>query len=606
MIYGLFVGVDAYRLPVPPLFGCRNDVEALSALVTRRVPDAHLKTLVDAEATRQAVIDAFGSHLASAGPGDHAVFAFSGHGSQEIPPPELAGGEPDRLNETLVCADSRHDGVPDLADNELGALIAGVAANGADVVVLLDCCHSGSATRATRVRTAPSTATGPRALTTYLPAVQANPEAAESRHVCLSACESFQTAKEISIGGHDRGAFTVALEEALASLGPRASYAELLAALRGRIRDRVSDQDPKLSASGGFDPNAVVLDGGVSRSSLRIDFVANAWWLDAGAVDGLQAPTAAGAFVLDVHERGDAAAATVVATATVAVVEPGRARLDVSPPGALDVTRQYAGVVSSRPAGGLAVRLDVGTPAAIRDAIDASPMLVVADDAGPGRPIVVVDTTETPSIRRLDGTPLLGGGLASTATTEELIAALEHLARWFELRDRTLPGSTLARDVRIDVSAAHTLPSPVDGSIHLYYDASSGVPMPPRVVLRVENASNRRLCCGVVDLMDRWNAAVLVEPDWVPAGGTLDRVMRMSLPPGRDGPGATATDILKVVAAEREFSLDGWSLPPLDGFRADAAPSRSADRRLDLDVPTETPGGGGNWTTAELSLVTHR
>ncbi len=115
MIYGLFVGIDAYRSPVPPLFGCRNDVEALSALISRRAPDAHLKTLVDANATRQAIIDAFGSHLALAGRGDHAVFGFSGHGSQELTPLELAGREPDGLNETLVCADSRHDGVPDLS-----------------------------------------------------------------------------------------------------------------------------------------------------------------------------------------------------------------------------------------------------------------------------------------------------------------------------------------------------------------------------------------------------------------------------------------------------------------------------------------------------------
>ena len=55
--------------------------------------------------------------------------------------------EPTGANQTLVCADSRRAGVPDLADKELSVLLDDVAARGPHVLVVLDCCHSGGGTR---------------------------------------------------------------------------------------------------------------------------------------------------------------------------------------------------------------------------------------------------------------------------------------------------------------------------------------------------------------------------------------------------------------------------------------------------------------------------
>ncbi len=77
-----------------------------------------------------------------------ALFYYSGHGSQESPPPEFWHIEPDHLDETLVCYDSRNDGNWDLADKELAVLIAEVAARSPHLLCVLDCCHSGSGTRA--------------------------------------------------------------------------------------------------------------------------------------------------------------------------------------------------------------------------------------------------------------------------------------------------------------------------------------------------------------------------------------------------------------------------------------------------------------------------
>lgn len=113
-VYALLVGIDAYPAPVPALSGCRNDIEAVEALLTARVSGSghslHVRSLVDEEATRAAVIAGFRDHLTQAGAGDVALFYYSGHGSQEPAPEQWWHLEPDHLDETLVLHDSRTEG----------------------------------------------------------------------------------------------------------------------------------------------------------------------------------------------------------------------------------------------------------------------------------------------------------------------------------------------------------------------------------------------------------------------------------------------------------------------------------------------------------------
>ena len=130
-IYALLVGIDEYIAPVPPLKGCVNDIMAIAEYLQGRVASVgyqlHLRTLLNEEATRNAIADGFRQHLCQATSEDVAFFYFAGHGSQERSPQEFWTLEPDRLDETLVCYDSRSDGGWDLADKELAKLIAEVS-----------------------------------------------------------------------------------------------------------------------------------------------------------------------------------------------------------------------------------------------------------------------------------------------------------------------------------------------------------------------------------------------------------------------------------------------------------------------------------------------
>jgi uncharacterized caspase-like protein len=151
-LFALLVGIDEYQPPVGRLNGCVNDIEEVDNVLRELARDGRfvpsLVTLKNAQATRAAIIEGFREHLAKAGPDDVALFYYCGHGSQEAAPSELWSLEPDRLNETLVCYDSRQEGSWDLADKELALLTSDVAKSGVHLVCILDCCHSGSGTRA--------------------------------------------------------------------------------------------------------------------------------------------------------------------------------------------------------------------------------------------------------------------------------------------------------------------------------------------------------------------------------------------------------------------------------------------------------------------------
>lgn len=261
-VYALLVGIDDYPAPVPKLNGCVNDVEAMAALLTERVKGSgdalHSLMLKDGDATRDAVIDGFRTHLSRAQSGDVVFFHYSGHGSQETAPEEFWDIEPDHLDETLVLYDSRMPGKWDLADKELAALLAEITqAHSPHVLVVLDCCHSGSGTRAplddgiverraptdSRARPLDSFLFDPSdAATLTAPLGERNAlgdsgwALPRAHHVLLSGCRSNETSKEVMQDGRARGAMTVALGDVLASSGGALTYRDIHRRVSAEVR----------------------------------------------------------------------------------------------------------------------------------------------------------------------------------------------------------------------------------------------------------------------------------------------------------------------------------------------------------------------------------
>ncbi len=121
--------------------------------------------------TLQAIRDQFAQLTQQVAPGDFVYLHFSGHGSQA---PALSDdSELDGLDELFLPVDIGpwNDQVGQvenaLVDDEIGQMITGLRQKGADVWVVFDSCHSGTATRAApmgadpvRMRQLPASALG--------------------------------------------------------------------------------------------------------------------------------------------------------------------------------------------------------------------------------------------------------------------------------------------------------------------------------------------------------------------------------------------------------------------------------------------------------------
>lgn len=324
----LLVGIDDYGDSAPPLFGCVRDVKAAAEYFSNHVPkdELHQRCLVNGAATRAAVIEGFREHLGRASAGDTALFWFSGHGSQAPVPPELAATEPTGMMQTLVCADSRRGGVPDLCDKEVAVLIGEAVARGAHVVTVLDSCHSDGADRDQDAGTGPAwsgevdafgddtasrltarwapAAVEPLAMAALLPelgrsASTSSPGAARSAavlgagpgYVALAACRRDQTAREIQMAEGHRGVFSLAVLKQLELLGPDATYRELMTGVRCYVENLVSRQTPVLFPIAEPVVDQAFLGGAarVPRSSMTMRCLRGAWEIDAGACHGIVA-----------------------------------------------------------------------------------------------------------------------------------------------------------------------------------------------------------------------------------------------------------------------------------------------------------------------------
>lgn len=569
-IYALFVGIDDYLGGVTPLKGCVNDVTRLHDLLAARVSSGsdsfNPLLLANAQATRQGIIDAWRSHLGRAGPGDVALFCYAGHGSQENAPPEFWDFEPDHLNETLVCHDSRAADGWDLADKELAQLISEVAAKGPHFAVVLDCCHSGSGTRDAEDVTVRQQMADRRTrpVASYIvtpeqaaglqgqPHGVANPAMpwaaiASGRHILLAACRPEQTAKETVFPGPNglerRGAFSYYLQDTLQQSGAPLSYRDLFKRVNALVQGRVADQHPQLEASEPADLDQPFLGGVIPAAPAAFTLSSDremGWIVDAGAVHGIPQPVEDGETTRLAIFPFDADLASVrsldqsVGEASVTGVFPGQStvapvRFDRA---LLNAKTTYKAVVISTPLPPLTVAFE-GDEAALSLVREA-----VAGLDGPGRPSLLVRESDLAAaeyrlladagsgcfrIRRAaEALKLAVDTPGLDAESAQVVARrLEHIARWVSTARLANPASELARDaVRLDLYREHE-----SGELELL-DSSSGLRLAyeqvdggwrwPRMQIRLHNSTpDQRLFCMLLDLTETYS----VYAGLLPRGG---------------------------------------------------------------------------------------
>jgi hypothetical protein len=259
----LLVGINRYKIPGADLRGCVNDVRNLRAVLTTHYGFAlkDITTLTDLAATTKAMRDAITKLVRGAKKGDVLLFHYSGHGANV---PDKDGDEADRRDEILCPTDL--DWKAPLLDDWLRKAFNRLPA-GVNLTVIMDCCHSGTNTRAILPPDAP-------VIPRYLP----NPwdlVAAESGRrlrgkvkgslrrstparrkkdivavnipeVLVTGCRDTQTSADAEIGGSFNGALTYNLVATIKAARGKLTYRELHAGTVKRLKRDGFSQVPQL------------------------------------------------------------------------------------------------------------------------------------------------------------------------------------------------------------------------------------------------------------------------------------------------------------------------------------------------------------------------
>ena len=137
----LCIGINNYPGTHMDLAGCVNDAEDWAAELAAR--GFAVTKLLDAQATKAAMVAGFKSVVGGASSGDVVVITYSGHGTYV---PDTDGDEADGLDEALCPYDIQTGGAA-FIDDEIHAIFAS-RKSGVRLVLIADSCHSGTVTRA--------------------------------------------------------------------------------------------------------------------------------------------------------------------------------------------------------------------------------------------------------------------------------------------------------------------------------------------------------------------------------------------------------------------------------------------------------------------------
>lgn len=263
----VLIGINRYKIPGADLRGCVNDVVNMQGVLTTLHGFARkdITTLLDYDATKKNMQAAIKALVASGKKGDVLLLHYSGHGANV---PDANGDEADKRDEILCPTDL--DWKDPLTDDWLRSTIDKLKA-GVNLTIVMDCCHSGSNTRAILP---PDTKTMPR----YLPnpwdimaaesgrklrgkvarGMRAAPPAKRKRsdvavvdipEVLVTGCRDTQTSADAQIGGTFNGALTYHLVAALKAAKGKATYRTLHADVLARLAKARFDQVPQLEGS---------------------------------------------------------------------------------------------------------------------------------------------------------------------------------------------------------------------------------------------------------------------------------------------------------------------------------------------------------------------
>lgn len=260
----VLIGINKYQIPGSDLNGCINDVKNLSGVLKTYYgfEDRDITTLTDLQATKKAMQAAIQKLIKSGEKGDVLLLHYSGHGSNV---PDDNGDDADTRDEILCPTDL--DWNDPLRDDWLRKTF-NTLRKGVSLTVIMDCCHSGTVTRAIIPPDAPvrerflpcpldlmATESGRNLRGTVRGQLGKAPRArkrksdlvnAEIQELLLTGCRDSQTSADAYIGGTYNGALTYYLVESIKEADGKLTYRELHQRTSTKLKKSKFEQIPQL------------------------------------------------------------------------------------------------------------------------------------------------------------------------------------------------------------------------------------------------------------------------------------------------------------------------------------------------------------------------
>jgi hypothetical protein len=259
----LLIGINRYQIPGADLRGCVNDVRSMASALENLCGfrAADIETITDKDATKKAMQAGIRNLVKGGRKGDVLFLHYSGHGSNV---PDDNGDEADHRDEILCPTDLdwkdpfRDDWLRETFD----ALRPGVS-----LTVVMDCCHSGTNTRAIHPPDAPviprylpnpwdimATESGRKLKGRVTGRLRRTPHrksgpdivAVTMPETLIAGCRDTQTSADARIDGTYSGALTWSLVCSLRTTSANLTYRELHARSAALLIKGRFDQVPQV------------------------------------------------------------------------------------------------------------------------------------------------------------------------------------------------------------------------------------------------------------------------------------------------------------------------------------------------------------------------
>jgi metacaspase-1 len=260
----VLIGINRYQIPGSDLNGCVNDVKNLGGVLKTfyGFTDKDITILTDLRATKKAMQAAIQKLIAVGKKGDTLLLHYSGHGSNV---PDDNGDEADHRDEIMCPTDL--DWKDPLCDDWLRKTFDTVRA-GVNLTVIMDCCHSGSITRAIISPDAPirerflpcpldlmAAESGRKLRGAVRGKLGKAPRGRKRKgdivpvdiqEVLITGCRDTQTSADAQISGTYNGALTYYLVESIKEAKGNLTYRELHKKTLQKLKRNDYDQVPQL------------------------------------------------------------------------------------------------------------------------------------------------------------------------------------------------------------------------------------------------------------------------------------------------------------------------------------------------------------------------